>query len=180
MKRETRVRLYGILTIIFVLATIGWIIWGVCCCIGNYKDNVYPFSQADSKFTRALGTNNLNVFADYAEEALAVLDGYSGNENWWFPTDNTDMDLIRLDINIIINNSRIAANVTTYGSDAYQEALDNSKESLNVQLDRLGSVESLYWGLGEVYVGLIWGWIILLFTFIIIVGIIGNRWAWYA
>ena len=31
---------------------------------------------------------------------------------------------------IVIDSAIIAANTTAYGSDAYQEALDNTKESL--------------------------------------------------
>lgn len=159
----------------FLFGSPAWIGWGIACCVGNYLDNVYPLSQANAKFSRAIGTNSLTTFAEYGEEGLALLESYSGNEDWWFPTDRTDIDLIKLDIQVIINNSLTAANVTAYGSDAYQEALDNAKESLNYQIGRICSVEILYSGLGKSYIGLIWGWIGIFVVFIILLCIGAYR-----
>jgi len=159
-----------------LISTLAWIGWAVAGCIGNYGDNVYPFSQANAKFARAIGTNNLNVFAEYSQDGLDILEPYSGNEDYWFPTDRTDIDFIKLDIQIIINNSLIAANSTTYGSDAYQEALDNAKESLSYQIERIDSVETLYMGFGESYIGIIWSWIGIFVLLIILFGI--SVWYW--
>jgi len=167
MTNNLKEKIFLGLFIIFVLGTLSWIGWGIASMIGNYADNVYPLSKADAKFSRAQGTNSLSTFANYAEDGLGLLEPYSGNEAWIFPTDNTNMDVIKGDIQIIINNSRAAANVTNYGSDAYQEALDNAKESLTVQMDKLIDVKYQYGGLGRRYVGLIWGWILAFIAIIV-------------
>ena len=167
---------FAIFTWLFVALFVGLIVLAISCCVGNLSDNVYPFTQANSKFDRAIGTNSLLTFAEYTEDGLAILDGYSGNEEWFYPTDRTDMDLIRLDIQIIINNSILAANMTTYGSDAYQEALDNAKESLSIQLERLDSVELLYLGAGESYIAPVWIWIGVFIAIIVLLWIFGFVW----
>lgn len=170
------------IAIILFLFIIGWVVWGIVCCVGNYNDNVYTLSRADSQFNRALGTNNLDIFADYTEAGLLIIDGYSGNEAWFYPTISTDMDSIKLDISLIIDNARIASNSTPYGSDAYQEALDNAKESLRLQMGRLNDVEGLYMGFGKSYIGLIWGYIAVLIVAIILLiwtGYLADDIEWY-
>ena len=171
--------IFKALTLILLLVLVGWLVWAPFSAVGNYSENVYPFARADAKFDRAKGTNSLLTFADYTEDGLAILERYSGNEDWFFPTDFTNMDLIKLDIQIIINNSRLAANITTYGSDAYQETLDNAKESLGVQTERLGNVELLYLGAGKSYIGLIWGWIGILIAILVFMAIFRCLWDYY-
>ena len=168
--------IFALFSWLFVALLVGWMIWGILCCVGNLNDNVYPFNQADSKFDRAIGTNSLLTFAEYTEEGLFILDGYSGNEEWFLPTDRTNMDLIKLDIQIIINNSILAANMTTYGSDAYQEALDNAKESLDVQTERLARVELLYLGGGKSYIAPFWIWVGVFIATIVLLCIFGCIW----
>lgn len=163
-----------IITIFFALILVGWVFWGIACAFGNYNDNVYPFDRADDQFNRAMGTNNLGTFADYAEDGLETISRYSGNEDWWYPTINTDMDSIKLDISLIIENARVVENTINRSSDAYQEALDNAKESLAVQVTRLETVQWLYLGGGRTYIGLIWGWIAILITLIIVLLVILN------
>lgn len=174
-KTENIVRkISGVGVLLLFIFLIGWSVWGIMCSFGNYTDNVYQLDRVDQQFNRAHGTNNLETFADYTETGLIMLSRYNGNEAWWFPTIETDMDSIKIDIGLIINNSRLLANTTVYGSDAYQEALDNAKESLNVQRDRLKAVKWFYIGGGKSYIGLIWGWIFTLFAAIIIMGALAN------
>ena len=93
-------------------------------------------SQSDQLFSRAFSTNNIEVFADLSEQAIAYYDDFEGNPDWLFPLDKTIWSVIREDANVIIDTARIAANNSEIGSDAYEEALNSAIDSMNITQDR--------------------------------------------
>lgn len=105
--------------------------------IVSYVINGYPIVQIDGILARAQSVNRLEDVADYAEEALEKLEPYTGNPQWLFPTDETDMDLIKNDLQIIITQVREQADNLTIGTDSYQEALDNAYERIDIIRDQL-------------------------------------------
>jgi len=60
-----------------------------------YEEQDYEISVIRSHLQLALDTHNIDAKVSYIDDTVKSLDAYSGNGNWWFPKDNTDIDETR-------------------------------------------------------------------------------------
>ena len=143
---------------ISIAAMIGAIVVGIVMCFGHYVDQVYQISLIEAQLKRALSTNDLNTIANYIDRALGLASNLTGNPDWFFPTDVTNWDLIKSDLLVIANNTRLAALTAEVGSDAYEEALRAAYTSLNVIL---GQLDSMAWvtQFSGATIAPVWAWI---------------------
>lgn len=168
---KIRKNIYTIVSVISIFSFITVFSTSVYMGLVNLNNNVYPLDQALSYFNNAQGTNNLNNFVDNVEKGVPFLDKYQGNEAFWFPTDWTNENSIKLAIQDIIDNAILYENSTEYGTDAYQEAIDTTKEALHIQQSRLESVKDLYLIKGKnVTIGIIIFSIMNVIFFIVSIG----------
>lgn len=110
------------LIVVFVVASVG--LWDV----GVQK--TYPIKQAIEWNWRARATNNLVDMASYLNRSLSILEAFHGNPAWWFPTPDTDLDQIRLNIRESRDTALAVATNESIGSFGYQQAVQNLQETV--------------------------------------------------
>ena len=155
---RTKKRIWQTVFYISIIALIGTIVIGILMCFGHYVDQVYQVSLIEGQLKRALSTNDLITIANYIDRALGLTSNLTGNPDWFFPTDVTNWDLIKSDLLVIANNTRLAALTAEVGSDAYEEALRAAYTSLNVIL---GQLDSMAWvtQFSGATIAPVWAWI---------------------
>lgn len=121
MKKRGKVLAIGIVVAYFIL-----IIAAVAVSAINYSGKPYELDQSAEWVYRARATNDLNDMSKYLNESLKILEKYSGNPAWWFPKPDTNIDLIRSNIEECVRNCFEFNNLTDF---AYQQAVHNLQET---------------------------------------------------
>ena len=75
-------------------------------------------------------TNNLVDMATNLNRSIALLVPFQGNPAWVFPTPDTDMDQIRLNLIESRDTALAVAATETIGSFGYQQAVQNLQETI--------------------------------------------------
>lgn len=112
----------AILVIVFLIAGTG--LWNVAV------NTTYPLRQAIEWNWRARATNNLVDMAGNLNRSIALLEPYHGNPSWIFPTPDTDLDQIRLNIMESRDTALAVAASESIGSFGYQQAVQNLQETI--------------------------------------------------
>jgi len=60
-----------------------------------YEQQDYKIDVIRSHLKLALDTHNIDAKVAYIDDTVKSLEAYSGNGNWWFPKDDTNIDLTR-------------------------------------------------------------------------------------
>lgn len=111
-----------VLLLIFGIAGAG--LWNVAV------NTTYPLRQAIEWNWRARATNNLMDMATNLNRSIALLEPYHGNPSWIFPTADTDLDQIRLNIIESRDTALAVAGNESIGSFGYQQAVQNLQETI--------------------------------------------------
>ncbi len=136
----------GILAFIFLGSIITS---GIVCGVNAwnyYADYQYPLEQAKGYLSTAQSGGTLEFIRQYLIKANDTLKDYSGNPQWWFPTEDTSFDQLKLNINATITG--IDAFNGTVGSMEYQQYLHNLQtiiEDMIYDLDQIYQIEPEDW-----------------------------------
>lgn len=60
-----------------------------------YEQQNYKIDVIRSHLKLALDTHNIDAKVTYIDDTVKSLEGWSGNGNWWFPNETTDIDKTR-------------------------------------------------------------------------------------
>jgi len=118
----------------------------ILCIIGivlplmHYYNKVYPLDIAKGYLDRAMASGDVEGMITYSGKALEVLEPYSGNPKWIFPTPDTDFDLIKQNLRECIDRLNTLSELPR-DSDAYQQGLDDVRAKLKVIRDNLKATE---------------------------------------
>lgn len=112
----------AILVVVFVIAGSG--LWNVAV------NTTYPLRQAIEWNWRARATNNLVDMATNLNRSISLLEPYHGNPAWIFPTPDTDLDQIRLNLVESRDTALAVAASESIGSFGYQQAVQNLQETI--------------------------------------------------
>ena len=105
--------------------------------------------------------------SEYINQSLDLLERYSGNPNWFLPTDLSNWDLIKYDLRVISETTIIANRNTAIGSDAYEEALRSGKTGISVIQDQMQQIRSYeFFALDGVLPVTIWIVVFVVFIFL--------------
>jgi len=110
------------LLVTFVIAAVGR--WDTAV------NRTYPIKQAIEWNWRARATNNLADMATNLNRSLAILGPFHGNPSWWFPTPDTDLDQIALNIGESRDTALAVSASEPIGSFGYQQAVQNLQETI--------------------------------------------------
>ena len=105
-----------------------WIVILVAVGIAWYSQDPYEVNQARDWLDRARATNDLKDMAKYVDESLTILLPFHGNPKWWFPTPDTDFDLIKDNMREVIRNCEASSGIQD--DFAYQQAVHNLQDTL--------------------------------------------------
>lgn len=111
-----------VLLVVFAIAAAGTLNVAV--------NTTYPIRQAIEWNWRARATNNLLDMATNLNRSIALLEPYHGNPAWIFPTADTDLDQIRLNIIESRDTALAVAASESIGSFGYQQAVQNLQETI--------------------------------------------------
>jgi len=92
-------------------------------------NSVYDIWKCKDYLWRARASTDLIEIANYFEKALNEIKDRHGNPKWYYPTPDTDFDLIKKTMKQTINNVIEIANKEEKGSYGYQRAIDNIEET---------------------------------------------------
>lgn len=121
---------------------------------------MYPLSQCYAFLNNAQGEAYADEMAANVEVALDLLIPYSGNPVWFFPTQATNMDDIKEDLTQIADRlweTHYELNTT---SDAYQQALDDIRDDIAIQAERISVTKDWYLLTPLNILGLILVWVL--------------------
>lgn len=60
-----------------------------------YENNDYKIDQINAHLDLALVTSDVDAKVQYIDDTIVSLKDWHGNGEWWFPMDNTDIDITR-------------------------------------------------------------------------------------
>ena len=148
-------------TIIIIATLIVYIVVGALIA-QQYSGKPYELSQSSDWVYRARATNDLLDMSKYLNKSLGILENYSGNPAWIFPTPDTNLDYIKENIRECVGNCIDYSNLTD--EMAYQQAVHNLQTTLSEIGEHLGyaSDAALWQPIMFVY-GIIlgFGWLII-------------------
>ena len=125
-----------LLAVVIGIASVG--VWNVGVT------TTYPLRQAIEWNWRARATNNLVDMATNLNRSIALLVPFQGNPAWVFPTPDTDMDQIRLNLIESRDTALAVAATETIGSFGYQQAVQNLQETIIEINDHLALAKGYY------------------------------------
>jgi hypothetical protein len=111
-----------------------------------YPDYQYPMQKASDYLNLAGATANLTQIAGYVSNSYQLVQNFSGNPVWWYPTPDTSWGLLKADmISTISIAEHVAANSSGPDSYAYQQEVSNIHTNLipNIQ-NRLSDITTNY------------------------------------
>jgi hypothetical protein len=114
---------------IILLGTIVAYILLIAFTVMQYSGEPYQLSQSSDWIYRARATNDLVDMSKYLNKSLDIMEQYTGNPAWIFPTPDTDLDYIKENVRECIGNCEEYSTLTD--EMAYQQAVHNLQETLN-------------------------------------------------
>jgi len=145
--------------VVVVLITVG-----IALLIGCYSQHVYSLDKANGYLQRAETAGAADEMIYFTSKAQTLLEPYSGNPAWIFPTPSTNITLIKQSLETCKWRLKALSNLDIT-SEAYQQGLDDIRGKLRTAESNL---EDASWWVFvtpvNVILLLIWimAWIILL------------------
>jgi len=118
---------------------IALLIFGIAVAIHAYWNTIYAIDRAKGWLGRAQTAGTPESYIIYMEEALKLLKPFHGNPCWLFPTEYTNMDNIKRDIESCIERAQVLSTLSPE-SDAYQQGMDDLRGKITVFHDQLEQV----------------------------------------
>ena len=114
-----------------------------------YEDTAYPINVIRSELQLSLETHGIDERVKYLDRTIDSLEAYSGNSEWWFPKQNTNIDLTKeliADISRDVHNQLGVKERENYFFIPHNELIKYlNSETSNID-DRLYDYgHSLYW-----------------------------------
>ena len=114
-----------------------------------YEDTAYPINVIRSELQLSLETHGIDERVKYLDRTIDSLEAYSGNSEWWFPKQNTNIDLTKeliADISRDVHNQLGVKEKENYFFIPHNELikyLDSETDNIDDRLYDYG--HSLYW-----------------------------------
>jgi len=124
MSKQDGVDPIGVIIVVGLI----WLLILVAVAFMWYGQEPYQVNKARDWIDRAKATNDLKDMAKYVNTSLAILEPYHGNPKWWFPTPDTDLDLIKDNMKEVIRNCEQSSGIQD--DFAYQQAVHNLQDTL--------------------------------------------------
>ena len=110
------------------------VLWSIVVTLGViayvYNTKGYPIEIAISLLNRAEATGSVESMIEYVESCREILESYSGNPVWFYPTKYTDFDLIKRDLHGCLERLRILKTLPR-DSDAFNQGIDDIRDRLD-------------------------------------------------
>lgn len=147
---------------ICVLVYVLLLVFVVYTDVTSYNGTCYEMNKSRDWAYRARATNDLSDMSKYLNESYNITARFHGNPCWFYPTPDTDIDLISSNLHECIVNCQKNQNLSDM---AYQQAVHNLQETINEVADNINAASGwLFWSPWIIFVTTmpIWGGIILL------------------
>jgi len=112
-----------------------YLLFGLSTAVSAYVVDIYPLEMAAGYLSRAMSAGNADEMISYTTQAYRLIPPI-GNPVWVLPTHRTDFNLIRSDIESILDRLS-AISRTPRETAAYAQTLNDLRERLDVIIGHL-------------------------------------------
>jgi len=116
------------------------IVLGIVAVIHAYWTTVYAIDRSRGWLGRAQTAGTPTEFVTYMRESLKLLEPFHGNPVWWLPTEYTNVDRIKTDMESSIKRAEVLSELSPQ-SDAYQQGMDDLRGKVNIFDDQLVQIK---------------------------------------
>lgn len=144
MKRHAHVK-KAIVIVLGLLVLAGIVYAPIYMMTGYYGDTSYEIDQAYRYIQQAASTNSIPQTLDHLYKAQTILMKYSGDPKWWYPTGESNFDMINANLaaTILSLENMKDQPLTSY---ATQQQIVNIRDSLTELNHKIDSAAWwIYW-----------------------------------
>ena len=119
------------------IVCIGLIVIGLAIAVHAYMTVVYPIDRAIGYLNQAQTAGSPSTMANYMEQARDIIEERQGNPCWILPTESTNWDIIKANLEECIQYARSMASSDFNGD--LQQGMDDIRGKLRVFCEQMNN-----------------------------------------